>query len=150
MTINQSAIGTRTDPVTVLIERGRLRLFAKATGQVDPVYTDVDAARAAGHRDLVVPPTFLFGLELERPEPFAWMTSLGIDMADVLHGTQSFTYDALAYAGDELTATSTITDVFSKKGGALDFVVRDTEVSRAGERIAALVQTTVVRVRVPA
>lgn len=145
MGISTQAVGTRTDPVTVLVERGRLRLFAKATGQHDPVYVDVEAARAHGHPDLVVPPTFLFGLELERPEPFAWMTSLGIDMADVLHGSQAFAYDLLAHAGDELTARSTITDVFSKKGGALEFVVRDTEVTRDGARIATLTQTTVVR-----
>ena len=37
----------------------RLRFFAEATGQLDPVYTDVTVAMAAGHPALPLPPTFL-------------------------------------------------------------------------------------------
>jgi acyl dehydratase len=145
MPIPESTIGSSEPPVTVTIDRSRLRLFAKATGQNDPVYVDVDAAVAAGHRDLPVPPTFLFGLELERHDPFAWITDLGVDIGSVLHGSQAFTYHALAYAGEALTASSVITDVYSKKGGALEFLDRRTEVTRDGEPIATLEQTTVVR-----
>ena len=59
--------------IVAAVTRSRLRDFAKATGQSDPVYTDVDAAKQAGHRDLPVPPTFFFGIELEAPEPFAFL-----------------------------------------------------------------------------
>ena len=83
---------------------GRLRFFAKAIGETNPVYTDVDAAQAAGHRDLPVPPTFLFGIELDSPDPFGWLSGIGVDLRRVLHGEQSFTYHSPAYAGDVLTA----------------------------------------------
>lgn len=145
MPVPPTAVGTTTPPVTTTVERGRLRLFAKATGQTDPVYVDVDAARAAGHPDLPVPPTFLFGLELEQPDPFAWIRDLGIDMSTVLHGTQGFVYDALVHAGDELTVESTITGVQSKKGGALELIDRRSEVTRDGVPVAVLTQTIVVR-----
>jgi acyl dehydratase len=140
-----SAVGTTSPPVTVTIERGRLRLFAKAIGATDPVYVDVDAARRAGHPDLPVPPTFLFGLELEQPDPFGWMSALGIDLSTVLHGTQGFRYDGMAYAGDQLTVQSTVTGVQSKKGGALELVDRRSEVTRDGILLATLEQTVVVR-----
>ena len=139
------AIGTSTPPVTMTVERGRLQLFAKATGQTDPVYTDVAAARAAGHQDLLVPPTFTFGIELEQPEPFGWLTDLGVDMGSVLHGSQSFEYLAPAYAGDELTATSVVKDVQVKKGGALTFLERETTITRGAVTIARLSCTTVIR-----
>lgn len=145
MAISPSAIGTGTPPVAVTIERGRLQLFAKATGQSDPLYVDPAVARAQGHQDLPVPPTFLFGIELEQPDPFAWITALGVDLATVLHGTQGFSYAALAYAGDTLVAESTITDVYSKKGGALEFIERLTRITRDGEPVATLNQTTVIR-----
>jgi len=138
-------VGTVTPPVTVTVERGRLQLFAKATGQVDPLYTEVAVARAKGHPDLPVPPTFLFGLELSQPDPFGWLTVYGVDMNTVLHGSQSFRYERAVHAGETLTAQSTITDVYSKKGGALDFVERRTEVSREGTLIAVLDQTIVIR-----
>ena len=49
---------------------------------------------AAGHRDLPVPPTFLFGLELEAPDPFGWLAGSASTCGSVLHGEQSFTYHA--------------------------------------------------------
>ena len=67
--IDRSIVGTEEPARTFDVERGRLRFFAKAIGETDPVYTDVEAARAAGHPDLPVPPTFLFGLELDERGP---------------------------------------------------------------------------------
>jgi acyl dehydratase len=122
-----------------------LRLFAKGTGQTDPLYVDVETARAQGHRDLPVPPTYLFGLELEQPDPFAWLRELGVDLNAVLHGSQSFSYDALAHAGDELTVQSTITDVYEKRGGALQLIERRSLITRAGLPVATLDQTVVIR-----
>lgn len=146
MSIPASAIGTRLAPVTLEVGRDRLRQFAKATGDTDPVYVDVESARAAGHPDLPVPPTFLFAVELERPEPFGFLTDLGVDLRRVLHGEQSFTYHSPAYAGDTLTASSRITDVYSKKGGALEFIVKETTVTRPdGGTVAELVSTMIVR-----
>ncbi|HEY9265413.1 MAG TPA: MaoC family dehydratase N-terminal domain-containing protein, partial [Mycobacterium sp.] len=69
MALDPSAIGTQLPAATMTVDRARLRFFAKAIGETDPVYTDVDAARAAGHPDLPVPPTFLFSIELEASDP---------------------------------------------------------------------------------
>lgn len=145
MPVSLAALGSSTPALAVLVERGRLLLFAKATGQTNPLYTDVDVAQAQGHPDLPVPPSFLFGLELEQPDPFGWITELGVDMNTVLHGTQGFDYHALAYAGDTLTTLSTITDVYTKKGGALEFITRRTTVSRGAETVANLTQVLVIR-----
>jgi acyl dehydratase len=145
--IDPAVVGTALPQQTVEVERGRLRAFAQAIGETDPVYTNVEAAQAAGHPDLPVPPTFLFGLGLGRgAEDFAWLTGLGVDLRHVLHGEQGFTYHALAYAGDTLTLSPKITDVFSKRGGTLQFLVRRTVVERAGGTpVAELHETIVVR-----
>jgi acyl dehydratase len=131
---------------TLLVTRSRLRAFARATGQADPLYTDVDVAKQAGHRDLPVPPTFFFGIELEAPDPFEPLTALGIDLRTVLHGEQEFSYHRMAYAGDELTARSRFTDQYEKKGGALKFLVKETAVTdQDGSLVATLRSTTVIR-----
>jgi acyl dehydratase len=132
-------------PLTVEVERGRLRFFAKATGQTDPVYLDLDAARAAGHPDLPVPPTFLFSLGLEAADPFGYVDRLGIDLRFVLHGEQSFTYHHLAYAGDRLTLEERIVDVYTKRGGALEFVVKQTDITRDGQPVAQTRSVIVIR-----
>ncbi|GAA5020113.1 MaoC family dehydratase N-terminal domain-containing protein [Kitasatospora paranensis] len=145
MTIDRSIIGSRTPEHSVDVERGRLRFFARATGQPDPVYADPTAARAAGHPDIPVPPTFLFCLDLDNPDRGRFLADLGVDIRTVLHGGQAFEYRAQAYAGDRLTFSTEVTDVYSKKGGALEFIVRTTRVTRGGEPIATLTGTTVVR-----
>jgi acyl dehydratase len=146
VSLDRSVIGTELPGASLLITRSRLRNFAKATGQTDPIYTDVDAAKRAGHRDLPVPPTFYFGVEIEVPEPFSVVTDLGVDPRTVLHGGQEFVYEDMAYAGDELTTSSRITDIFEKKGGALEFIVRETAVTNQhGTVVARMCSTTVVQ-----
>jgi acyl dehydratase len=144
--IDRRYIGHALAPFSVPVEAGRLRFFAKATGQADPVYTDVAAARDAGHPDLPVPPTFLFCLEMDSPNPAAIRELLGLDYRRLLHGEQQFSYHAMAYAGDVLSFEQRIEDIYDKKGGALEFVVRRTRVSnQRGELVAELRSATVVR-----
>ena len=144
--IDRKHIGLTMPPYSATVEKGRLRFFAKATGQTDPVYTDEAAARAAGHPDLPVPPTFLFCLEMESPDPGKLRNLLGLDYRRLLHGEQGFTYHRMAHAGDVLTFEQRIEDIYDKKGGALDFVVRKTRVTnQRGEHVADLRAVTVQR-----
>lgn len=143
--IDPSLIGTRTDEFSTSAERGRLRFFAEATGQTDPRYSDLGAARAAGHPDLPIPPTFFFCLEMDNPNRGDFLAQLGVDVRTILHGGQKFTYHAPAHAGDVLTFWTEVTDVSSKKGGALQFIVRDTHVGIAGNPVVTLTSTIVVR-----
>lgn len=145
MAIDRSVIGSTRPGGSLLITRSRLRLFAKATGQSDPVFVDVDAARAAGHPDLPVPPTFYLGVDFEGPDPFG-LVDLDIDLRTVLHGEQSFEYRSTAHAGDELSSSSVVTDVFEKKGGALTFLVSETSVvNQDGDEVVTMTSTLVIR-----
>lgn len=137
--------GLTTGAVEMTVTRARLRLFARAVGENDPVYVDVEAARAAGHPDLLVPPTFLFGVEMEAPEPFAYLTDHGVDLRTILHGEQEFEYLAPVHAGSTVRARSTVVDVHEKKGGALTFLVRETLIRRDADLVARLRATVVVR-----
>ena len=133
------ALSHRIAPMPFDVERGRLRFFARTIGLTDPVYLDVEAARRAGHRDLPVPPTFLSNsLELELPDPLGWLAELGGDLTKTTHAEQSFAYHALAYAGDSLVLERRIVDVYTKKGGALEFVVKQTDVKRGDETLAEI------------
>ena len=144
--IDKKYIGHRQPAFAVPVEASRLRFFAKATGQADPVYSDESAARDAGHPALPVPPTFLFCLEMESPDPAAVRNLLGLDYRRLLHGEQSFTYHAAAHAGDTLRFEQRIEDIYDKKGGALEFVVRLTRVTnQRGEHVADLKGVTVMR-----
>jgi acyl dehydratase len=137
--LNRTMIGQTLPAHEAIVERGRLRSFATAIGETDPVYLDEAAAQAAGHPSLPVPPTFLFCLEMEKPDPFGWFSQVGLELSRILHGEQKFTYHAMAYAGDTLRFEPRVTDMYDKKGGALQFLVTDTRVSNQhGQHIADL------------
>ena len=144
--LDRQYIGHRLQPFSVTVEAGRLRFFAKAIGEANPIYRDEAAARAAGHASLPVPPTFLFCLEMESPDPGELRRLFDVEIARILHGEQRFTYHAMAHAGDVLTFEQRIADLYDKKGGALEFIVRETRVSnQRGEHVADLHCVTVVR-----
>lgn len=139
----ETALKHRIAPIRFEVERGRLRFFAQTIGLTDPIYSDVDAAQRAGHRDLPVPPTFLSNsLELELPNPLGWLAKVGGDLTKTTHAEQSFIYHALAYAGDSLVLERKIADVYTKKNGALEFVVKQTDVKR-GDQILAEVRCVI-------
>jgi hypothetical protein len=126
-------------PMPFEVERGRLRFFAETIGLTDPIYFDVEAARRAGHRDLPVPPTFLSNaLELELPNPLSWISDLGGDLTKTTHAEQAFTYHSMAYANDQLILQRRIVDVYTKKAGALEFVVKQTDIKRGEEVLAEI------------
>ena len=90
------------------------------------------AAHDKGHPSLLVPPTFLFSLSIEGETFTEKYGPLGMDLSKLLHGAQDFNYYGSAYAGDHLTFQAKIIDIFSKKDGALDFLIEETK-SRKSE-----------------
>lgn len=65
-------------------------------------------------------------------------------IALILHGEQRFRYHRMAFEGDWPSFTQKVTDVYSKKGGLLDVMVRETHVSnQRGEHVADLVATVI-------
>jgi len=130
-------------------EVGRLRFFARVIGESDPAYSDEAAARAAGHPSLPVPPTFLFCLDMALPEPYAYLQEMGVDLGRVLHGEQSFRYHRLAYAGEPLAFHPRISDIYTRKGKALELIVRETAVRDGEDRPVAELRSVIVVRRGP-
>ncbi|GAA4910385.1 MaoC dehydratase-like protein [Actinomycetospora succinea] len=143
--IDRSVVGRETASEVVTVERSRVRLFAQLLGYPrDGVHRDLAAARAAGHPDLVVPPTYLAGLETETGAIYRTLDDVGVDLATVLNGEQHFTYHCTLHAGDEIVFTTRVADVYARGEGRLEFLVRETAVTRSGEPVAELRNTVVV------
>lgn len=134
MTIDPSVAG-RTYPHTLPYEvaREKIREFADAIGDADPLYRDPEVARARGHRDVLAPPTFTFVLTLS-----GWhmiMDDLDIDFARVLHVDQRFVYYRRLVAGDVIRAAGTIESVRERMGAS--FLVIRIDVLDSGDEIVS-------------
>ncbi|MEH6588555.1 MAG: MaoC family dehydratase N-terminal domain-containing protein [Halioglobus sp.] len=142
--LNKENIGHQFPSFSTDIEKGRLRFFAKAIGEKNPIYTDESAAQAAGYRTIPAPPTFMFSVDLEGPELLPVLTLLDLDIGRVLHGSQEFEYLGQIYAGDRITQQSKIVDIFDKKGGALEFVVQQSTYTNQNDELVGKAQQTLV------
>lgn len=134
---DRSALGRSVGPVTVPVERGQVRFFARAVGETGRVHTDLAAARAAGHPDLVAPPSFIMAVEAAANEQLqergerSIHALVGCDFRYLLHGDERYAYHGLIHAGETVTFTSRVTDFYDKKGGAMEFVVIESVVAHA-------------------
>ncbi len=144
--IDKKFIGYEVPPTLWDVEKGRIRFFAEVIGATDPIHLDATAAKAAGYRNVVAPPTFIFGAESDSGVLMKLLDTLKIDLRKVLHGEQRFDYHAPVCAGDTLRFQTRVADIYDKKGGALEFVVNDTKVTnQLGEHVADLHSVIVVR-----
>jgi len=144
--IDKKWIGHELPAATMTVERGRVRFFAQAIGETNPVHSDVEAARAAGYPDLLAPPTFLFSVDLEAGNNSGLLQKLNIPLEKLLHGEQGFTYHRPVCAGDTITVQSRVDDIYAKKDGALEFVVKTSRATnQKGELVAELRSTIVCR-----
>ena len=144
--LDKSFIGSTSAPRSVEVEKGQLKFFAKATDETNRIYFDEAVAREAGHPALPAPPTFLMCLGSLAPDREDILGKLGIDIGRILHGEQHFTHFKPIYAGDTITLTTRVTDMYDKKGGALDFIVQETDATnQKGEKVGLARSTIVVR-----
>lgn len=143
--IDRSNIGRSWPPWDVEVEKGRLRLFAKAIGETRPIYTDDAAARATGLRGILAPPTFAFCLGADDPDGLRYLDELGIPIGRMLHGEQRLTLIEPICAGDRLRVTRRIRDIYDKKGGALEFIAFDSEIrDQIDDRLVARSESILV------
>ena len=111
MPLDASFVGRTWPAETYEVSLEKIREFAAAVGADDPVHHDRDAARAAGHPDVVAPTTF--------PVVFTWPATkrvvddpaLGLDFSRVIHRDQAVELHRPLYAGDVVTTVVAVDDV---------------------------------------
>lgn len=145
MAVNPELQG-RVFPPTApyLVGREKIREFSRAVLSTNPINFDVEAAHAAGHADLVAPATFPVVVQEATLAQLLAEPDAGIDFSRVVHGEQRFTYTRAIVAGDELTATLTVSSV--KSLGGHNMVTADSDIVDAnGKHVVTAISTLVVR-----
>jgi acyl dehydratase len=143
MALDQSIIG-RSYPSTEPYEVGRekIREFADAIGDVNPVYRDTESAKGFGHPDVIAPPTFSMVVAMRALMPVMEDSELRSSFTHVIHGDQRFVYDRPVRVGDRLSATATISNFRSMAGNAIITVTTDI-VTVEGEHVVTAYSTLV-------
>ncbi|MGY8751430.1 MAG: MaoC family dehydratase N-terminal domain-containing protein [Fidelibacterota bacterium] len=120
--LDRSLIGKSYPEIIFSVEKQRLKLFAKATQQSNPIYFDEVFAKKNGYPSILAPLTFLTTVGYDQGKPYQYLQDLGVPIGNILHASQEYTnYDSI-YAGDELRMESRIGEIYDKKEGMLEFV----------------------------
>jgi len=144
MPLNRALVGKEYPPVRYEVGREKLREFAIAVGETDPVHHDEQAARAAGHPDIPAVPTFPIVLSLRAGQIVYGDPELGLDYSRVVHGEQEFRHHRPIHAGDRLLAVGKVAAAEPK--GRHELLTIQTEVTtEAGEPVCTVLATLISR-----
>lgn len=142
MAIDPSAAGRVYEPQAYEVSREKVREFAEAIGDANPVYVDADASRAHDHADVVAPPTFVM-IPVMRGFDYL-MADLGIEFARVVHVDQRFQYVRALAVGDRIETTTTLEGLRTVAGNDL-LTIRCDVRDEAGADVCTARATLLVR-----
>gem|GEM_PF-2111720 len=155
-----ATVGETTEPRHGLIDAHQIRKFAAAIDDLDPIYRDVAAARAAGHAGLVAPP--LFNAAATRPVPYRSgfladgqydsVAPPGLGHLQTMLAGQHWDLIRPAIAGEEVIEVFTTRSITEKQGktGNMVFVEKEaTLTTPAGEVIERYGSTLILRTPPP-
>lgn len=144
MAINTQAVGKTFAPTDYAVGREKIREYAAAVGETNPLHFDVEAARAAGYADVVAPPMFAVVFASRSVGPALFDPDVGLNFAMMVHGSQEFRWGPVVVAGDEITTTTTVKDI-SERGGMTFYVFESVSQNQRGETVCTGLWTNIVR-----
>ncbi len=144
--VNTSVVGKEYPPFPVTVERGKIKDFARAIGDLNPFYLDDRVGAASEWGDVIAPPTFAVTFRDERADAGALLRDLGVDIARVLHGEQEFEIVRQLTPGETYLCRTKVVDIYEKTGksGPMAFVVRETAITDRTNEIVATMRTVMV------
>jgi acyl dehydratase len=138
------------------ITKRDIKRFAQAIGDTNPLHFDEDYARNTRYGGIVAPPLFCQTLTFEdvpaselAPDGSPVEINVPIPAKRAVGGSSQYKVHRLVRAGDVITVTSQLKDIYTKqgKGGLLYFVVVETTFTdQDGAPVASEVATYIKRV----
>lgn len=138
------AVGKTYPPTLYAVGREKVKEYALAVGETNPLHLDHEAARAAGYRDVVAPPMFCVVYCGQAMGPALFDPEVGINFALMVHGGQEFVWGPLVVAGDEISTTVSVKSIDERVGNGF-YVFESQSVNQDGETVCTGTWTNIVR-----
>lgn len=120
----KNTIGKRSATVKNTVEKGAVKKFAEAIGDLSPIYVDEAFGKHSRFGRNIAPPTFPVTFEFEA------IDELKLPSKGLIHGEQSFHYKRPLFVGEDVNCFAEVKDYYEKTGsfGKMGFLV----ISRSG------------------
>jgi len=148
----KAMIGTLSEPVIMEVGRVAIRRYADAVGDDNPLFHEVEDAKAAGYEDIICPPGF-WGWPIKGRATIGGMSIVGAVLVKaglfrILDGGVDQEFYIPIRASDILTAYSKIADIREREGktGKMIFTtVETTYLNQNGDTVAVNRATIIAR-----
>ena len=144
MTDAGSAIGKSYEPFEYEVGREKIREYANAVGETNPIHLDPEEAREAGYRAVVAPPMFAVVYSAPAMLPALFDPEVGMNFALMVHGGQEFVWGEPVCAGDTITTEASIKDIY-ERGGMGFYVFESVSRNQDGQEVVRGTWTNIVR-----
>jgi acyl dehydratase len=144
MPISAEAVGKSYPPTTYAVGREKVKEYALAVGETNPLHLDHEAARKAGHADVVAPPMFCVVYSAPAMAPVIFDPEVGMNFALMVHGGQEFRWGPLVVAGDEIRTTVTVKSITESDGRGF-YVFESVSRNQRDETVCVGTWTNIVR-----
>ena len=143
MALDTALVGKTYDPVTFEVDADRIRQYAEAVHEDNPVHHDPEAARAAGFRDIVAPPMFAVVYSAPAMGP-PIIEAIGDALARMVHGGQEFVWGEPVCAGDKIATEASVKEIYEKDGKGF-YVFESVSKNQQDEEVVRGLWTNIVR-----
>ena len=144
MALKTELIGRRYPSFEYEVGREKVREYARAVGEENPLHLDPEAARTAGFSNVVAPPMFCVVYSAGAMGPAVLDPELAINLALMVHGSQQFEWAEPVIAGDTITTDVVVKDIYEKNG--MQFYVWESESkNQSGDTVVKGTWTNIVR-----
>ena len=144
MPVDDSAKGKTYPPYEYEVGKEKIREYAFAVGEENPVYFDRTAAKEAGYRDVPAPPMFAVVYSAGAMGPAILDPEVGINFAMMVHGSQEFDWSEPVCSGDVISTVTSVKDI-SEKGGMGFYVFETVSTNQDGQEVVRGTWTNIVR-----
>jgi acyl dehydratase len=142
--VNTEATGRTYPPFEYEVGKEKIREYAHAVGEDNPVYFERAAATEAGFRDIVAPPMFAVVYSWGAVALPAVDPEVGLNFAMLVHGGQEFEWGEPVCAGDVISTVASVKDI-SEKGGMGFYVFETVSTNPDGQQVVRGTWTNIVR-----
>jgi acyl dehydratase len=142
--VETRAKGKTYPPYEYEVGKEKIREYAQAVGEDNPLYYDREEARAAGFRDIPAPPMFAVVYATGSVGPGILDPEVGIDFAMMVHGGQEFVWGQPVCVGDTISTRTSVKDIFEKDGKGF-YVFESVSINQHGQEVARGTWTNIVR-----
>ena len=144
MAIETKAVGKTFPTTTYAVGREKIKEYALAVGETNPLHLDHEAARKAGYADVVAPPMFAVVFKSPAMAPAIFDADVGMNFALMVHGGQEFRWGPLVVAGDEIQTTVTVQSIEERDGKGF-YVFESVSKNQRDETVCVGTWTNIVR-----